>query len=546
MAPGSGSIGIDTPLARKYHLFKRLLGHNRDALGAMADLEQAYYGGRVPGLNALRAKYDALATSARELVSDLQELSEGGYAGLEDVLQAIGGEVAPLLRTADATSGDLVVPLDSVTAEAAGSVGGKALHLATMPRLTGVSIPRGFVVTTSGFRRLVRQGGLEEAIEDALLGVTLDAPASAEAASQAIRPLILRATIPEEVAHRIFLAFDKLGGGNGHATQVAVRSSAVGEDSGASFAGQYATVLGVTRDALLDAYRSVLASKYSPEAILYRLRFGLDDCDTPMAVLAMEMIDARTSGVVYTRDPVGGDPNLMRIAATWGLGERLVSGEGGHDVFQLDRRTGDLRRRNVQEKAQRPVLADNGGVCLAATPSDDARQACVDDDTLRSIGRLGLALEEHFGSPQDVEWSLDRRGALHVLQSRPLNLTSQAPPPVAGPKDPALHPILLQGVITASFGTASGKVVVVHGRPPADLPDEAILVVKAASPDYAVLIGKVRGIVAETGSATSHLACVAREFGVPALFDAGALKIAYDIMLFATFRAISPPEERGR
>ncbi len=42
-----------------------------------------------------------------------------------------------------------------------------------------------------------------------------------------------------------------------------------------------------------------------------------------------------------------------------------------------------------------------------------------------------------------------------------------------------------------------------------------------ASPDYAALMGKIRGIITDVGSVASHLASVAREFGVPAIFDAG-------------------------
>ena len=44
---------------------------------------------------------------------------------------------------------------------------------------------------------------------------------------------------------------------------------------------------------------------------------------------------------------------------------------------------------------------------------------------------------------------------------------------------------------------------------------------RVASPDYAALMGKIRGIITDVGSVASHLASVAREFGVPAIFDAG-------------------------
>jgi pyruvate,water dikinase len=82
----------------------------------------------------------------------------------------------------------------------------------------------------------------------------------------------------------------------------------VGEDSGASFAGQHITVLNVGRKGLLDAYKEVKASKYAARAILYRLNFGLDDWDTPMCVAGLVMLDAKVAGVLYTVDPSAPDP----------------------------------------------------------------------------------------------------------------------------------------------------------------------------------------------------------------------------------------------
>ncbi len=296
--PGRGDV-IDSPATRKYRLFKRLLDRNRDALDSLANLEQAYYGGGVASMADLRARYDGLSKSVHELAAHLRELAGDEYAGLESVIDGIDREVAARLRLGrSSTTGDLVVPLQSLGPEASGSAGGKATHLATISRVGGVSIPDGFVVTTAGFQSFVRENALEKPIEEALASVSLESPGTLEAASKAIQSSTLQAPVPAELASRILSAYDALRRGSTAEVQVAVRSSAVGEDSEASFAGQYTTVLGVGRAGVLDAYRSVIASKYSPGAIQYRLRFGLEDGDTPIAALAMVMIDARSSGVL--------------------------------------------------------------------------------------------------------------------------------------------------------------------------------------------------------------------------------------------------------
>jgi pyruvate, water dikinase len=154
--------GIDSPAARKYRLFKRLLDRNRDALGSLASLEQAYYGGGVASMADLRSRYDGLSKSVHELAAHLRELAGDKYAGLESVIDGIDQEVAPRLQLGgSSTTGDLVVPLQSLGPEASGFAGGKATHLATISRVGGVSIPDGFVVTTAGFQAFIRQNGLE-------------------------------------------------------------------------------------------------------------------------------------------------------------------------------------------------------------------------------------------------------------------------------------------------------------------------------------------------------------------------------------------------
>ncbi len=130
--------------------------------------------------------------------------------------------------------------------------------------------------------------------------------------------------------------------------------------------------------------------------------------------------------------------------------------------------------------------------------------------------------KQYFKGPQDVEWALDSKNNLYILQSRPLGL--MAATTAAVNKSPQVfpdHPILLSEGKTASTGTAAGRVFIAGVGNLSRIPDDAILVTRVASPDYAALMGKIRGIITDVGSVASHLASVAREFGVPAIFDAG-------------------------
>ncbi len=82
---------------------------------------------------------------------------------------------------------------------------------------------------------------------------------------------------------------------------------------------------------MAEAYKQVVASKYSASALSYRLHHGVDDRETPMAVLVLKMIQPRFSGVLYTADPVGEDRETIRISAVHGLGDALVGGDASRN-----------------------------------------------------------------------------------------------------------------------------------------------------------------------------------------------------------------------
>jgi pyruvate,water dikinase len=346
-------------------------------------------------------------------------------------------------------------------------------------------------------------------------------PSALEASAVAVQKRIMEAPVPGTLVEAIFQAYKDLESKARKGISLAVRSTAVGEDTEASFAGQYTTVLNVGREKLLEAYKTVLASKYSPRAIRYRTRCGLEDRDTPMCVACLAMIDARSSGVAYTKDPSRPGSSEMLVSAIWGQGEQLVSGESSPDSFFVDRESLRLTGKEIHSKAQRMVLHENGGTLIQETPKADKAVPAIDDGIVRKVAEYSLKLEDHFGSPQDVEWCVDQSGRLFILQSRPLGLSQSRGQDAPPQKDYLGHPVLLSKGKTASRGAVSGRVIqATELKAGMDL-QGGILVAKTASPDYAKLAGSIKGIITDLGSVASHLASVAREFGIPMIVEAG-------------------------
>lgn len=513
---------VQGPLVERYRLFREFLSLNREALNLMAELEQLFLGGGAFSEGAGRGKVRDLVETCHRLTETLNRVSGGKYRLLTEGCAAIGREALSLFAAAPLSGdGALVLPLESLTSDMVACAGAKATRLAIMGNVLGMRVPRGFVVTAQGFRRFLEESRLAAPIAAMLEKVDGGSLADLEASSGKIRKLIQGSEIPGFLAEAILEAYAALEAKSRPGVRIAMRSSAVGEDSEASFAGQYLTELNVSRANLLAAYKAVVASKYSPRAISYRLRVGLADADTPMCVAGIEMIEAAASGVLYTVDPARPATGEMKISAVLGLGEQLVSGEASPDDYFVDRDASRLMRREIRCKGSRLVAGEEGGVRLEALPEEEGVVAAIDDATILALARDGRRLEEHFHGPQDVEWAMDRARNLYFLQARPLEVVKDGGETAAVVAGLAHHRLRLQGGQVACPGVATGVVFLADGRELSSLPDGAILVARTASPDYAELVGRVRGIITDLGSVASHLASVAREARVPALFNVG-------------------------
>ncbi len=197
---------------------------------------------------------------------------------------------------------------------------------------------------------------------------------------------------------------------------VAVRSSAIGEDSAvASFAGQHATVLGVTdHRALVDAILVVHGSAHTPSALAYRAKLGLDRSPR-MGVVVQRLVDADVAGVLFTIDPMSGADERV-IEASWGLGEAVVAGMVTPDRFRIAR-DGRVLERTAGHKDLEIRRAPDGGTRELAVDDARAAQLCLDDAQLAALHALASRCEQRASTPQDLEFAF-AGGALFLLQQR--------------------------------------------------------------------------------------------------------------------------------
>jgi pyruvate,water dikinase len=318
--------------------------------------------------------------------------------------------------------------------------GGKSASLGEL-LAAGIPVPPGFALSATAYKTFVAEAALADRIAAAMNTAAGGDLEAVGAASETIGAAIRAAELPGAAAREIARAYASLAETVGaDSPPVAVRSSALGEDSEeATFAGQQESYLWVRgAHGVCRAVRDCWASLYTPAAISYRARFGdAVGAQPAMGVTIQAMVDARVSGVMFTCNPVSGDPSMVAINAAWGLGLAVVGGEVTPDDYMVSKVTGEVVRAQVHDKHIEYVPDPRGHGATSVEVAAGRREArCLDDDALAALVDVGKRVERHFGSRQDIEWAIARDhglpDGLFVLQSRPVTasaLPERKPPP---------------------------------------------------------------------------------------------------------------------
>lgn len=172
--------------------------------------------------------------------------------------------------------------------------------------------------------------------------------------------------------------------------------------------GQYETFLNVKGEMdLLSNIKKVWASTFNPRSIAYRAQKGLPLESDPIGVAVLKMVNAQAAGVLFTADPNTGDTSKMIIEANWGLGESVVCGEIMPDTYIVDKESLTVTNKTLGKKSKY-IIFDQVGVSEQDTPAHQCGKFCLTDDEVVEIAMQGIALEKHYGVPQDVEWAIDQ------------------------------------------------------------------------------------------------------------------------------------------
>ena len=448
----------------------------------------------------------------------------------------------------DARENAYVLWFDELRRADVGLVGGKSSSLGELTSSVDVPVPYGYATTASAYRYFMEKTGQNKKIHK-MLQELQDVEDSVELheVCTKIRESICSATMPEDLAEQIGKAYEELAEKVGEKNPfVAVRSSATAEDlPDASFAGQQDTYLNVTgRDMVIRKVKECYASTFTDRAVYYRAKKNFDHENVALSAAVQMMADAKAAGVMFTVNLATGADDSIMIEGSWGLGEYIVQGTVTPDNFVVDKDSLTITSRRINEKSIELIRKEGGDVEERKVEPERAKAQVISDEQIAQLADYAKRIEKHYGCYMDMEWAVDHKDRLWILQARPETVWSKKNKEKKSEEETVMttdHNVLVKG-LPASPGMAAGKCHVITDPKDIDTFKEGeVLVTTMTSPDWVPAMKKAVAIVTDAGGMTCHASIVSRELGIPCVVGTksrsveatGVLKTGQDITIDA-------------
>ena len=437
-----------------------------------------------------------------------------------------------------------ILEFSEVSSRDTDRVGGKNAALGEMIRALkkkDVRVPDGFATTAEAFRLFVRENKIDKKMRTKIERLKKNSKSLA-AAGKTLRALFLKGKFPAQVEEQIRQAYRELSKRyKKRAVDVAVRSSATAEDlPEASFAGQQETFLNIFgENAVVEACRKCYASLFTDRAISYREEKGFDHIKIALSAGVQKMVRADKAGVMFSIDTESGFPNLVRISASWGLGEVVVKGAVNPDEYTVfkpllgKKKARPILGKSLGDKKRKIVYArSRGRVTRTINTTKTERESFVlDDNEILRLAEWACAIEKHYEKPMDIEWARDRdTGQIFIVQARPETVQAlKEAGSLTAYRLKEKGKRVLSGLAVGEAIAAAKVCHIESTRQLGKFKEGCILVTEMTDPDWGPIFKKTKGIITDLGGRTCHAAIVSRELGIPAIVGTGeATKVLRD------------------
>jgi len=417
-------------------------------------------------------------------------------------------------------------------------VGGKNASLGEMIsnlKSKDIKIPNGFVISAISYQQFINNNNLNTQISNLKLS------SNVKGTCKNIRDLIINGDFPLAIEQEIISMYHQLS--HQHQTKnvdVAVRSSSTAEDMpDASFAGQQDTYLNVTGEKqLLQYVKKCFASLFNYRAVSYRNSMGYGDKVVKLSICVQKMVrsDLGCAGVAFSIDGDSGNPDVVVINGSYGLGEMVVSGQVNPDEFVVFKKKLDefkpIIDKKLGKKDIKMVYSDSQNTQIVSTTAKEQSSFCLNETQILQLSKWVVEIENYYSklhgkwTPMDIEWAVDGlTHQLYIVQARPETVVSKTNSNylIEYSLEPFQSKDLMVSGTAVGDKISSGKVKIIdHIDSPEinDFCDGDILVTSITDPDWEPIMKRSSAIITEKGGRTCHAAIVARELGVNAIVGA--------------------------
>ena len=322
-----------------------------------------------------------------------------------------------------------IIPLNNKKLPEIGEVGGKGYSLIKLTSLN-LNVPPGIILTVDFFKdwieEIKKSSLYNQFIE--LLNKQNNADNCSSILNQikewSLKNLNLNEKNKEDIYNYIKYIFPK----DYNKILYAVRSSSPEEDlSGASFAGNYETYLGIKYDSLEKYILKSFISCLDYRVFKYKLEKNFNFSDIKIAIIIMKQINCDFSGVGFSINPINNDYDEAVITSNFGLGESVVGGIITPDEYIINKISKNIISQKIGSKEKIVKLNENNNeTSILELNKEKQKQSSLTKDLILQIVEKIIIIENSYKIPIDIEFGFEKN-ILYILQARPITTYNLIP-----------------------------------------------------------------------------------------------------------------------
>lgn len=405
------------------------------------------------------------------------------------------------------------------------TIGRKAARLAQLAS-SGISVPRGFVVTATEFFNFIQTNNLKSKIIEILRSINYNDRQDIENKSEEIKQIILKGKLNQEAEIELYKYYGKLGdvGGGWLPSSadafVAVRCSVVcddGEVCDTKFIEEEGGSLNIKGKAeLVNCLKETWATLYSPDVLEYAHKKGINVERLGIGVIIQNMIAAKYSGIIISSKSAM-DPNTVIIEAVYGFGGSHVIKEITPDHYETQKKPYQTISKTVSKQDWELKRIKGRTVKDAVLESEREKQK-VNTHILKDLTNTAMKIEEYFGTPQIIEWAMDKAD-VYIISSEAVNPnTVEKTKRNPQQKISSFKNQLLMKGVGINGGVVNGIVVtIINYNDLEKITHESILVTAMTDQEMLGAMKIARGIITNAGSSLCHAAVIAKDLDKPCI-----------------------------